>query len=359
VIAGMGLVFAGPARAADPGAALAAAMAQDAQVPAMGMAILGDGHVSALAVRGVRVIGGHDAVLPGDPWHIGSDVKAMTTVLIARLVDRGVLHWDDRLGALMPDLEMSPRYAGATLAQLMSHHAGLPHDLVDVSARAALFGDDSADSLAAKRLRYLARALTDPPAGRVGSFHYSNTGYLLAAAIAERATGDTWEVLLRREVLAPLGMDKTRFGTTVAGEPQGHRGGHATGSDDTNPPFFAPAGGLVLPLEDWARFCLDQLAGARGHGQLLSPAGYRMMQSAQGSGEYGMGWEVVAGYGGREGPVLVHAGSDTNWYALAVLFPDTGSGVLVVANAGPDMGGDEAVRAAMAAVLPDLKPADR
>jgi len=346
------------ARAADPGAALDAAMA-DTRVPAMGMAILGNGHISALAVRGVRVIGGHDRVAPDDPWHIGSDVKAMTAVLIAQLVDRGVLHWDDQLGSLRPDLAMQPRYARATLAQLMSHHAGLPHDLVDAGARAALFGDDSAASLADKRLHYLAHALADPPVGRAGSFHYSNTGYLLAAAIAERAAGETWEVLLRREVLAPLGMDRARFGTTVAGEPQGHRGGHATGPDQTNPPFFAPAGGLVLPLDDWAKFCLDQLAGARGQGHLLSPAGYRMMQRAQGSGEYGMGWEVVANYGGRDGPVLVHAGSDTNWFALAVLFPAKGTGVLVVANAGADMGGDAAVHAAVASVLPDLLPPDR
>ena len=326
----------------------------------MGMAILGGGHISALAVRGVRVIGGHDRIAPDDPWHIGSDVKTMTAVLIARLVDRGVLHWDDQLGSLMPDLAMQPRYARATLVQLMSHHAGLPHDLVDAGARATLFGDDSAASLADKRLHYLARALGDPPVGRPGSFHYSNTGYLLAAAIVERATGERWDVLLRREVLAPLGMDKARVGTTVVGEPQGHRGGHATGPDQTNPLFFAPAGGLVLPLDDWAKFCLDQLAGARGHGQLLSAAGYRMMQSAQGSGEYGMGWEVLAEYGGRDGgPVLVHAGSDTNWFALAVLFPATGTGVLVVANAGADMGGDAAVRAAVAAVLPGLVPAGR
>ena len=352
----------------------------DTRVPAMGMAILGGGHISALAVRGVRVIGGHDRIAPGDPWHIGSDVKTMIAVLIARLVDRGVLQWDDQLGSLMPDLAMQPRYARATLVQLMSHHAGLPHDLVDAGARATLFGDDSAASLADKRLHYLARALDDPPVGRPGSFHYSNTGYLLAAAIVERATGERWDVLLRREVLAPLGMDKARFGTTVVGEPQGHRGGHATGPDQTNPLFFAPAGGLVLPLDDWAKFCLDQLAGARGQGQLLSPAGYRMMQSAQGSGEYGMGWEVVAEYGGRDGgrrdgggrdgggrdgggrdvgPVLMHAGSDTNWFALAVLFPATGTGVLVVANAGADMGGDAAVRAAVAAVLPGLARAGR
>jgi len=311
VIAGMVALVAGAARAADAGAALSAAMA-GTRVPAMGMAILRDGHIAALAVRGVRVTGGSDPVLPDDPWHIGSDAKAMTAVLMARLVERGALDWGDRLGRLLPDVAMQPGYAHATLAELLSHRAALPHDLVDPARRAALFGDDSAASLSDKRRRYIALALADPPAGREGAFGYSNTGYLIAAAIAERAT---------------------------------------------NPPFFAPAGGFVLPLADWAQFGLDQLAGARGRGQLLSAAGYRRMQSDLGGG-YGMGWEVVPRYAGRAGPVLVHAGSDTCWYAIMVLFPARGTGVMVVANAGPDMGGDAAARAALAAVLPDLAPVE-
>ena len=356
VIAGMVALVAGAARAADAGAALSAAMA-GTRVPAMGMAILRDGHIAALAVRGVRVTGGSDPVLPDDPWHIGSDAKAMTAVLMARLLERGALDWGDRLGRLLPDVAMQPGYAHATLAELLSHRAALPHDLVDPARRAALFGDDSAASLSDKRRRYIALALADPPAGREGAFGYSNTGYLIAAAIAERATGDDWEKLLRREVLAPLGMGHARYGTTGPGEPQGHRGGHATGPGETNPPFFAPAGGFVLPLADWAQFGLDQLAGARGRGQLLSAAGYRRMQSDLGGG-YGMGWEVVPRYAGRAGPVLVHAGSDTCWYAIMVLFPARGTGVMVVANAGPDMGGDAAARAALAAVLPDLAPVE-
>ena len=359
LIAGLCALVAGPARAADAGAALGAVMERArARVPAMGMAILRDGHIAAIAVRGVRVIGGVDRVRPDDPWHIGSDAKAMTAVLIARLVERGLLGWDDTLGHLLPDWPMQPGYARASLAELLSHRAGLPHDLVDPHARAALFGDDGPASLSDKRRHYIERALADPPVGRAGTFHYSNTGYLVAAAIAERVTGEPWENLLRREVMVPLGMDHARFGTTGAGEPQGHRGGRATGPDETNPLFFAPAGGLVLPLEDWAKFGLDQLAGARGQGALLSAAGYRRMQTAQGGG-YGMGWEVLPGYAGRAGPVLVHAGSDTNWYAIAVLFPAQGTGVLVVANAGPDMGGDTATRAALAAVLPDLAPPER
>ena len=43
--------------------------------------------------------------------------------------------------------------------------------------------------------------------------------------------------------------------------------------------------------------------------------------------------------------------------ALVLLFPETENGVLTVANAGPDMGGEKATKAALKAVLPELAPA--
>jgi CubicO group peptidase (beta-lactamase class C family) len=340
------------ARAADAGAVLDAAMA-GTRVPAMGVAVLRDGHVATLAVRGVRASTGTDPVQIDDPWHIGSDAKTMTATLIARLVERGVLHWGDRVGAVLPEFAQT-RYGRATLVDLLSHRAGLPHDLIDASVRAALFADHGPDDLITLRLHYIARALTDPPVGPSGAFHYANTGYLVAAAMAERVTGESYETLLQQEVLAPLHITRARFGTTGPGELQGHRGGRPTGPESTNPPFFAPAGGLILPLGDWAAFCLDQLAGARGQGRLLNRAEYHRLQSGHDGGGYGLGWEVLPDYGGLAGPVLVHAGSDTNWYAIAALFPGAGTGALVVANAGPDMGGEAADRAVLAAIVPGL-----
>jgi hypothetical protein len=69
-----------------------------------------------------------------------------------------------------------------------------------------------------------------------------------------------------------------------------------------------------------------------------------------------LGWGVQDKVAGRQGPVLVHAGSDGAWYALVALFPKTGSGLLVTANAGADMGGDAADKAVFAAVVETLSP---
>ena len=160
---------------------------------------------------------------------------------------------------------------------------------------------------------------------------------------------------MRREVFEPLGMASVGFGVTHEGQPAGHVGGKPVSNpDDSNPTMFAPAGNMHMSMRDWARFCLDQLAGARGQGKLLKPASYQMLQSPVSSDSGGLGWGVQASLAGRKGPVLVHAGSDGNWYALVALFPATGLGVLAAANAGEAMGGDKAARAAVIGLLPPV-----
>jgi hypothetical protein len=120
--------------------------------------------------------------------------------------------------------------------------------------------------------------------------------------------------------------------------------------------MFAPAGNIHMSLRDWAAFCLDQMSGYHGHGRLLKPATYRMMETRLPGAVTGLAWGVEPIALGREGPALMHAGSDGNWMALVLLFPESENGVLTVANAGEDMGGETAAKAALKAVLPELAP---
>jgi CubicO group peptidase (beta-lactamase class C family) len=340
----------------DLDAVLAAAM-KDRQAPAMGILIIRDGKVAGEAQRGLRRIGGKDAVQPGDVWHIGSDGKAMTATMICRLADRGVLKCDAPLDQMLPDLvaDMRPEYRKATLVMLLSHHAGLPHDYHDEKALDPFYTDKR--QLKAQRLAYLKLALTDAPVNTPGTaYSYSNTGYILAAAIAEHATGKSYEDLMREEVFRPLGITSAGFGRTHLGQPEGHVKGHPDEATDANPDFFSPPGNIYLSLEDWAKFCIDQIEGAGGHGKLLEPATYTLMQTAQPNGIYALGWGAVPKGFGRQGPILTHDGSDGTWYAKVVLFPSFRSGVLVTANAAEDMGGDAAVKAATRAVIESLAP---
>ena len=325
------------------------------QVPAMGVVLIRDGQVVNSAVRGVRRAGSPAQIRLGDSWIIGSTAKVQTVAMIARLVERGVLRWDAPLSQMLPDLAATvrPEYRSVTLVQLLSHHAGLPENISDMAFFESFFHDKR--TLEVQRRAYITRALQESASYSPGTaYGYSNTGFLIAAAIAERATGRSYEQLMRREVFGPLGMTSAGFGATSPGEPSGHNGGKPV--PPSNPDMFAPAGNLHMSLRDWSRFCIDQLQGASGHGHLLSPASYRLMQSAQPNGTSGVDWGIQPTIAGRQGPALVHGGSDGNWFAYMVLFPKTGNGVLVIDNASADMDGDTAVMALLAAILPTIAP---
>ena len=333
------------------------------KTPAISALVIRDGRIAQQAVRGVRRNDGTDPVQLNDVWLIGSTGKPMTVALIARLVERGVLAWDRPLAEMLPELagSMRPEYRPVTLVQLLSHRSGLPENIRDLKILDAYFAD--ARPLPQQRLAFITEALKDAPAAAPGAeFGYCNTGFVIAAVIAERAMRTPFEELMQREVFHPLGMTSAGFGPTPGGQPQGHRAGKPataamTNSDEGVPLMYAPAGTVHMNPHDWAQFCLDQLAGSRGGGKLLAPASYRLMQTALPGGPVAMDWGVQPSIAGRKGPVLVHGGSDGNWLAWVVLFPATNNGVLVTANATDDMGGDKATKAVLGALFPSLSPA--
>lgn len=281
---------------------LASAMA-GTKVPALGMLVMQHGHVAQVGIRGVRRIGGHDAVRVGDVWLIGSDAKPMTATLIAKLVDRGTLSWTAPLAKMLPALaaKMRPEYRSVTLVQLLSHRAGLPHDYHDEKYFNTFFTDKR--PLAKQRYDYVAHALTDKPVNAPGTkFSYSNSGFMISAVIAERATGVRYETLMQREVFDPLGMKSAGFGVTPPGQPQGHHAGKIATLKDANPAMLAPAGNIHMNLRDWAAFCLDQMAGYHGHGRLLKPATYRMMETRLPGAETGLSWVSSRQHSGGKAP---------------------------------------------------------
>jgi CubicO group peptidase (beta-lactamase class C family) len=309
-------------------------------------------------VAGVRRIGSAAPVRRGDRWHLGSDGKAMTATMVARLVERGVLAWDRTMAEMLPQFAatMHESYRDVTLPELMSHRAGLPRDLSE--SQGDFFNAFHADvtPLSNQRLSYLDRAVREAPAAQKRTeFSYSNTGFVTAAACAERATGRSFEELMASEVFAPLRMRSVSFDQYGASNgPAGHRDGRiADQTLDTNPPMFAPAGGMSMSLPDWARFCIDQIQGAHGRGRLLRAESYLLLHTPQGdTGFAALGWGYLPTVFERRGPALFHAGSDGNWTAVVMLFPDTGNGVLVASNAYESMRGDRAANEAMRAIVP-------
>jgi CubicO group peptidase (beta-lactamase class C family) len=332
--------------------------------PGMAALVIRDFRAERELVTGVRRLGSPARVRRGDRWHLGSDAKAMVATMIARLVERGVLTWDRPLADMLPQfaVTMHESYRDVTLPELLSHRAGLPRNQSE--AEGAFFDAFHSDTapLTAQRMAYLDRALREEPAAvKRSEFSYSNTGFIVAAACAEHATGRAFEALMVTEVFAPLRMRSISFDQYGAHDgPAGHRDGRiADQRGDTNPRMFAPAGGISMSLPDWGRFCIDQMHGEHGRGRLLSAESYRLLHTPQGdTGFAALGWGYLPSAFGRRGPILFHAGSDGNWTAVVMLFCETGNGVLAVSNAFESMRGDRAANEAMRAIVPLIAEAE-
>lgn len=301
-------------------------------------------------VSGVRRLGSPDPIQPGDRWHLGSDGKALTATLIARLCEQRVLSWQEPLERMLPEFAstMHPSYRDVTLADLLSHRSGLPEVSGNMDFLVTFVDDPAPYSV--QRRRYIKAALAEPPAGeKRAAPHYSNSGFIVVAGIAERATGAEYEALMQTHVFGPLRMQGVTYEPfSGPGEAVGHVDGRIADQRlDPNPRVFSPSDGVRLSLADWTEFCIDQMRGSQGSGRLMRGDAYRFMQTSQGETICALGWMTKASVHGRRGPAIYHSGSNGNWMAEALLFPRIGDGVLVVANAAYRMGGDTAAAAAI------------
>src|SRR5690606_7475590 len=89
---------------------------------------------------------------------------------------------------------------------------------------------------------------------------YSNVGYTIAGAMAEKVTGVSWEDLVRREVFEPLRLAGSGFGPPASSDetleqPRGHRPvllrwKVAVDDKADNTPIMGPAGTVHMTLTD-------------------------------------------------------------------------------------------------------------
>ena len=277
------------------------------------------------------------AVALSDTWHLGSNTKAMTAALFARLVEQGRTGWGATLPELFLDLRADPAFAAVTIEDVMRHRAAILDQAVMPGWMLLAWAGGDVRAL---RSQLAEAALGVPPTGAPGAFSYGNANYILAGAAIERITGLPWEEAIRREVFEPLGMASAGFGPPTGDQPRGHRAGTAglqpmdpavPGSD--NPAAMGPAGTVHASLEDYARFVRVFLTGGGGW---LSPESIARLTApvADASGAYALGWGVLPPQpwtGG--GPGLVHDGSNTMWLARAAMAPARRAAAICVSNA--------------------------
>ena len=288
-------------------------------------------------------------------YHLGSCTKMMTSALMARLVEKGKLKWSTTVSQAFPGFasSMDPQLKDVSLEMLLTHKAGMVPELrfLDFSLVKRAFEHDLSRRELAKA------ALEKPPQHPPGQkFEYSNIGYTIAGAMAEAATGMSWEELMKREIFEPLGMKSAGFGPAGEEEPWGHTAKRepVNPSWETfwkegklppdNPPVLGPAGTVHSNMEDWAKFI--QAQGRRDE-SFLSKESWEYLQSPRPGDTYTPGgWLTGAdGHFKTEAGDLYHNGSNTMFYSFVRLRPGDGlngpKAVLVATNQNSAQPGHE------------------
>ena len=329
-------------------------------LPAVGGAIFdSSGRLLAVGAVGQRYLGSGDGpsepVTVQDRWHLGSDTKAMTATLVALAVERGELSFDTPVSEFMP--EADPAWQAVTMKHLLSHTAGVtdgfPTKFIVMKYR---YGFERA---AEGRALWMADLVSEPPSGELGTYAYSNLGYILAGHLLERQQERPWEELITMQLFVPLGMTASGFGPPRGSHPWGHGefGSDLSGITPSihadNAGALGPAGTVHATLSDWAKFGALHLSAARGQPELVSGEVFTTLHTPVERG-YALGWGAVEDddFGGAW--ILSHSGSNMFWYARIVLVPDHDRGYLFVTNTARNggEGAEETIRALAAVEIP-------
>ena len=296
-------------------------MLKSSGVPSVSVAVVQDGKVGFVKAFGKATADAPSTVDTRYP--IGSISKQFTSVALLLAQERGQLSLDDKVSKYFPDLT---RAGDVTIRQLLSHTSGYedyaPQDYIIPEWTRPVTPDEILQKWAKKPLNF------EPGA----KWQYSNTNYVLAAKIFEKATAAELVPYLKEHVFTPLHMDSA--------------GDCATHGNDASA-FTRYAGGAARPVareaNGWyfgaAQLCMSARDVATWdaaflHGQILSARSYQELtrETKLINGDnthYGLG---VSTGEFNSIPTISHNGEVSGFLASNTLYPTRNAAIVVLTN---------------------------
>lgn len=321
---------------------------QQLGVPGVGLGIVQNGKVVFAGGLGVREVG-KPAKIDGDTkFIVASNTKALTTLMLAKLVEEKKLTWDTTVTSLLPTFKLGD---AATTSQVLVKHlicacTGLPRQDMEFIFESAGKTPDTT----------LATLGTMQPTSKFGElFQYSNPlaaaagfvgGYV---AFPKLELGKAYDEAMKTRVFAPLGMKATTFdfklakGNVAVPHGQSIDGKTAKADNEINKLIIPvrPAGGAWSTVRDMLKYVQMELDEGKlpGGKQYLAKdilLARRAPQVATGpDSAYGMGLSVGNRYGVT---VISHGGDLIGFHSDMMWLPQYNVGAVVLTNGdGGDM----------------------
>jgi D-alanyl-D-alanine carboxypeptidase len=239
-----------------------------------------------------------------DHYRVASISKTFVATVVLQLEAEGKLSLDDTVEKWLPGVVRGHGHDGreVTLRQLLNHTSGIFDYLADAGFQRTYM---TADGFMKHRFdeadpeELLAFAMANEPYFAPGSsFRYSNTNYLLAARVIEKATGNDYGDEIDQRIIAPLHLTSTSVPTTRVTLPRpSSRAYSKLAETDTGPTYDVTelnarlaygSGQMVSSSADLNRFYSALLRG-----RLLPPEQLKKMkttvESSRETSRYGLG----------------------------------------------------------------------
>jgi CubicO group peptidase (beta-lactamase class C family) len=305
------------------------------QIPGVAIGIVEHGHLVYARGFGTRDVENRLPMTPDTLFPLGSASKAFTATAIALLADEGKIALDAPVRTYLPDFSLADPVASATLTprDLLTHRSGLPrHDFFWYQA------PFSRDELY-RRLRFLEPF--GPPRTR---WRYNSLMFVVAGRIVEKVSGESWERFVHDRILCPLGMHRTLLSVEAMAADSDHASPYALRDGKvreipmlTNLSAIAPAGGVqssVRDLAHWLAFHATRSPALLGEGMWSELHRPQAEMPAPDQPEvqdayYALGW-IHESYRGH--PLVAHNGAIDGFTVHLGFLPETGQGVILLAN---------------------------
>ena len=286
-------------------------------------------------------------------FRIGSVSKQFTTMAIAILEEKGELSFEDEMKAHIPDLVDYGEKV--TINHMIHHYSGLgDYEYMDYPGRfknavGEEFRWGNEDYLTNKEFHDLIKTL---PLIRKPEkkFHYSNTGYVLLALVAENASGMSLREFAEKEIFKPLGMNNSFFNDDV-NLPFKNRADAYTPIDDESDKYkinvtnlsWVGDGGVYTSLNDfikWDENFYENKLGMGGQSLIqtmemtfeetkVSKRNQKMDKEKENENTYAFA-QNLAYYNGYKR--WSHSGSWVGWLAHYARFPELRFSTVVFCN---------------------------
>jgi len=294
--------------------------------PSASVALVRDGTIVYLHTYGSARL---DPVLPSKTdmrYGIGSISKQFTAATILMLAEEKKLSLSDNVNRWLPQLTRSNE---VTVSELLSMTSGYqdywPQDYVMPGMLQPTTTQQIVDAWARKPLDF------DPGT----KWQYSNTNYVIAGMIAEKAAGTSLMELLRKRIFAPLRMesvaniDAAPLGTEDPTPYMRYALGPLRRAPKEGSGWLFAAAELAMTARDLALWDISMI-----NQTILTPASYHVMQTevllknGVGTG-YGLGVSVDSTAGLRR---ISHGGEVSGFTARNDVYPDERTAVIVLTN---------------------------